>query len=340
VEDNYFGDDERPSKPAIPMQEINVEPEATETGTEGFDEESWDGTVPEPPKPSLSDIWSNPCDYLNIIAFGLCGCFGLLSVLLVAAASLDMGKWLSVSLCILGFYAAYTIRMLAALKKELNELNEVQENLRKQVGRLTEEVKQFDAENERFKEETLELEKANVEFTAQIQELEQTSNELTAAKDEFEHHNDELSKEKDALSQSVAAMQGNLDRLTNQTNELENQYQQFQGLQSQIQKYAGKNGYDMGVALQKQTEMYEKMETVMRDNASTLLQQIAADMEFVDNEEGMSREEYNKWYNRIPQRFQKMLDAKQITFDTFKGDDEVVDYDEMSKLIETLLKDA
>lgn len=54
----------------------------------------------------------------------------------------------------------------------------------------------------------------------------------------------------------------------------------------------------------------------------------------------MSREEYDKWYDRIPQRFKDMLKEKNITFDTFKGTDETIDFEEMSKLIEDLLKES
>merc|ERR1719450_1103361 len=247
-----------------------------------------------------------------------CGGLGFLFTIIAAAKLTSVGIFVSICLIVLGFWSAYEIRMLAALKKELNELQEVQENLREQVGRLTEEVKLYDQQNERFKEETRELEEANQEFQKQVEELEQTSQELNSAKDEFEAHNAELAQEKESLSTSVDSMQGNLTRLTQQTNELETQYKQFQELQTQIQKYAQKNGYDMNVALEKQNEMFEKLETVMRDNAATLLQQIAADMEFADDDEGMSREEYNKWYERIPQRFKDMLAEKNITFDTFK----------------------
>lgn len=300
-----------------------------------------DGKVEPPPKPSLKQILSNPADYCSLICFMGCGALGLIFTI-IAAANLSSSMGIPVSLCLilLGFWSAYEIRMLAALKKELNELNAVQENLKEQVGRLTEEVKLYDQQNERFKEETKELEEANQEFQKQVEELEQTSQELTQAKDEFEAHNQDLAQEKESLSASVESMQGNLGRLTEQTNELEQQYKQFQELQTQIQKYAQKNGYDMTVALEKQNEMFEKLETVMRDNAATLLQQIASDMEFNDDAEGMSREEYEKWYERIPQRFKDMLKEKNITFETFSGEDNVIDFEEMSQLIEDLLKES
>jgi len=330
--DSYISEDVSGTNPeAVQMDTLD--------GNTGGDIE--DGKVEPPPKPSLSQILSNPCDYLSLIVFMGCGGLGLIFVI-CAAASLSGSLGIPVALCliVLGFWSAYEIRMLAALKKELNELNAVQENLKEQVGRLTEEVKLYDQQNERFKEETKELEEANAEFQKQVEELDQTSQELTQAKDEFEAHNQELAQEKESLSASVDSMQGNLGRLTEQTNELESQYKQFQELQEQIQKYAQKNGYDMTVALEKQNEMFEKLETVMRDNAATLLQQIAADMEFADDSEGMSREEYDKWYDRIPQRFKDMLKEKNITFDTFKGTDETIDFEEMSKLIEDLLKES
>lgn len=327
----YIPDEDRTRPDSVQLNEIG-----DKTGGDVED----GGKVQAPPKPSLKQICSHPQDYGSLICFMTCGGLGLIFTIVAAAKITSMGIPISLCLIVLGFWSAYEIRMLAALKKELNELQAVQENLREQVGRLTEEVKLYDQQNERFKEETKELEQANEEFQKQVEELEQTSNELTAAKDEFESHNVELAQEKESLSASVDSMQGNLGRLTEQTNELESQYKQFQDLQTQIQKYAQKNGYDMTVALEKQNEMFEKLETVMRDNAATLLQQIAADMEFADDSEGMSRDEYNKWYARIPQRFKDMLTEKNITFDTFKGDDDTIDFEEMSKLIEDLLKQS
>jgi len=323
---------ERTRPASVPLK--NLGDEANATGGDIEDK------VEPPPKPTLGQILSQPQNYCSLLCFAGCGGLGLIFTIIAAAKLTNMGLAVSACLAILGFWSAYEIRMLAALKKELNELQEVQENLREQVGRLTEEVKLYDQQNERFKEETRELEEANQEFQKQVEELEQTSQELTSAKDEFEAHNAELAQEKESLATSVDSMQGNLGRLTEQTNELETQYKQFQELQTQIQKYAQKNGYDMTVALEKQNEMFEKLETVMRDNAATLLQQIAADMEFADDSEGMSREEYDKWYARIPQRFKDMLAERGITFDSFKGDDETIDFEEMSKLIEDLLKSS
>merc|ERR550525_674874 len=242
---------------------------------------------------------------------------------------------IGICLIILGTWSAYEIRLLAKLKKELNELQAVQEKLSEQVEKLTKEVKLYDEQNDRFKAETQELSEANAEFENQIAELSQIQTELKGAKDELESHRENLSQEKENLASSVESMQGNLQRLTEQTNELESQYEQFSQLQGQIQKYAKANGMEMGKALQKQNEMFSKLETVMNDNASTLLQQIATDMEFADDDEGMTRAEYEKWYARIPQRFREQLPPE--TFDKYAGDDGVMQYEEMTGLIEDLL---
>merc|ERR1719192_306992 len=73
-----------------------------------------DGKVEPPPKPSLKQIFANPCDYLSLIVFMGCGGLGLIFVI-CAAASISGKLGIPVSLCliVLGFWSAYEIRMLA-----------------------------------------------------------------------------------------------------------------------------------------------------------------------------------------------------------------------------------
>lgn len=320
---------------SVPMQDMGAAAGTETVNTLNEDVED-PNTVPEPKRPTLKEIFAKPQDYLSLICFMCCGGLGLIFALLAVTKAFDsIGRWIGCCLIILGTWSAYEIRLLAKLKKELNELQAVQEKLSEQVEKLTKEVRLYDEQNDRFKEETKELEEANADFGNQIEELSHIQNELRGAKEELETHRENLGKEKENLASSVESMQGNLQRLTEQTNELESQYEQFSQLQGQIQKYAKANGLEMGKALQKQNEMFSKLETVMNDNASTLLQQIATDMEFADDDEGMTKEEYAKWYARIPQRFRDQLPAD--TFDKFAGDDGVMQYEEMTSLIEDLL---
>jgi len=287
-------------------------------------------------KPGFKDIVSSPCSYCTVIMYVLCGLTGGIFAI-IAFTNNNVGWYSPAMLVAVAVYATYEIRLLASLKKELNGLNEVQASLREQVGRLDKQVQQFDKTNDKFKREKDQLALANDSFKDEINELEQTTTELSQAKDQFEYNNGELEKQMNRLGDANSSMQGNLQRLTEQTDELEYEYKQFQEIQTSIQKYATQNGLEMSSALERQHEMFEKLERVMKDNAFTLLQQIATDMEFRDSNEGMTEKEYNGWIKRLPSRFKETLKEKEITFTQFAGPDGVMDYEEMTTLIDSLL---
>ena len=129
----------------------------------------------------------------------------------------------------------------------------------------------------------------------QIKDLEAVAEDLTRTKDEFEGHNNDLDSQLQKLEAANTSLKGSLESLKEQTDGLEGQLKQFEELQEAIGKYAEKNNTDMSEALAKQTEMFNTLKTLMNDNAQTLLNQVATDMEYFDDEEGMTEEEFNKW---------------------------------------------
>jgi len=337
------------SKPDVPMQALNADgtpAEQRERGESSLnhqrDPNQVETKVPEMKKASCQDILSNPCNYMFIWIFTLAGVIGAVFAIICFGKNAGQSEamYASIVLLALGAIATYQIRNLAALKKELNELVEVGENLKEQVGRLDEEVAKYDQHNEDFRLQTKELEEANEKFKGEVQELQETQQDLAQTKEEFEAKNAELNEQVEKLGQANESMTNNLNRMSEHADQLEGEIQQFTALQQQIQKYAQEQGMEMGQALEKQNEMFDKLQMVMNDNAATLLQQIATDMEFVDDDEGMTEEEYNKWYERIPQRFKDELANRGISFQTFAGDDNVMQYEEMTELIDSLLKDA
>lgn len=296
--------------------------------------------VQNPKKPSISEIMADPFGHLTLVGFATCGCLGFI-FMCVAFANVSVGYYVSACLFITGFYSAYEIRMLAVLKKELNELEDVQKVLEEQVERLDKQVDVYDAQNKEFKSQTDDLQIANEKFETEIKDLEAVAEDLTRTKDEFESHNGDLDTQLEKLGAANTSLKGSLESLKEQTDGLEGQLKQFEELQEAIGKYAEKNNTDMSEALAKQTEMFNTLKTLMADNAQTLLNQVATDMEYFDEEEGMTEAEFNKWLDRIPERFRQQLDKKGFTFIQFAGEDgnNIMDFKEMGKLIEDLLKE-
>jgi len=304
-----------------------------------------------PEKPSISTILSEPMDHLSIIIFGGCGCFGFIGFIIAIAGMESVGKWIAICLCVLGIWASYEIRQLAALKKELTELATVRKELKEAVEKLDGQVAEFDQKNEEFRLETKNLQEANDEFEGEIEELQQTSLELTRTKDEFEHRNEQLDVELQKYQETNDSLGGTLQSLKEKSDHLEGTLVQFQELQGSIQRYAEKNQIDMSGALEKQQEMFDTLKTVMDDSANALLTQVAADLEEVDGEAGMTKEEFNKWLNRIPARFRQQMEEKGISFEKYAnrnteedadgGEDKdvILDFEEMAQMVEDLLKE-
>lgn len=336
IKENYMGDDSGNKSP-VPLKEIGDEGSRRDSKRESRRESRSEST--EPKKPGLKEILADPFGHLTIVGFAICGCAGLIFAC-VAFAEMSVGPYVSFCLFAVGLYAAYEIRMLATLKKELNELEDVQKDLEEQVDRLKGQVDVYDEQNDKFRAETDELKAANDKFEGEVEELKQVNQQLTGTKDQFEHQNKELDEQLEKLNTANESLKGSLSSLKEQTDNLEGQLKQFEELQDAIGKYAEKNNTDMSEALAKQTEMFDTLKTLMSDNAQTLLNQVATDLEYADNEEGMTEEEYNKWVERIPARFRKIMDQRGITFEQFAGEDRNMDYKEMADLIEELMKEG
>lgn len=261
---------------------------------------------------------------------------------LASTGGIEVGRYSSVMLIVMGFWASYEIRMLAALKKELNELQGVQESLRQNVTKLDEEVAIFDQQNEEFREETGVLMRANSHFKQELFQLSETAKLLEGSQQEFENRNGQLRKEVDIMQKSNLDMKENLANLSQQTDEMANQNEQYTDLQSHIEKYARKNNDDLTEALVKQEEMCIEFEQMLVNSSSSLLQQLATDMEFQNTDEGvdgMAEKEYDYWFSRIPKRFQNELIRRHITFDKIAGEDCVIQFDEITAVIDALLYD-
>lgn len=74
-------------------------------------------------------------------------------------------------------------------------------------------------------------------------------------------------------------------------------------------------------------------------NERALLGKIAQDIEFMDQDAGMSKEEFESFFNRIPAHLQEKFHAKGLTFERVAGDDGVVDFMEIEAMINTLMEE-
>jgi len=75
-------------------------------------------------------------------------------------------------------------------------------------------------------------------------------------------------------------------------------------------------------------------------NQRALLGKIAQDMEFLDQDSGMSRKEFDDFFARMPKQLQNRFKAKGMTFESVAGDDGVIDFMEIENMINELMKET
>lgn len=86
-------------------------------------------------------------------------------------------------------------------------------------------------------------------------------------------------------------------------------------------------------------KLYGKLQTQAAQNEKALLGKIAQDLEFLDKDVGMSKDEFGDFMERIPKHLQKRFLERNLSFEKVAGDDGVVDFMEIEEMINTLMEE-
>lgn len=288
--------------------------------------------------PSFKEIFTNPLNHVTILCYFGCAVTGL-TFTIMALAKVNIGWYAPLILMLTGGHACYEIRLLTSMKREMIKLDEMTKDLHHNIGELDSEVTTFDTRNKELGSQTKEFDTRNKELAQNAAELEALQSSLLESSEGLKSNVQNLNNQVESIKKANKTARANLKKLTMQANSLESEYKQFQELKLQLSKYATENGLALTESLEQQKEMFNKLNRAMKENASTLLSQLATDMEFRDTEEGMNNEEFDGWMERMPERFQSKLAEKNITFQTFAGTDLLMDFKESQFLIDALLND-
>lgn len=77
-----------------------------------------------------------------------------------------------------------------------------------------------------------------------------------------------------------------------------------------------------------------------KENERALIGKIAQDIEFLDKDSGMSKEEFDNFFSRIPAKLQTRFRTLGLTFEKVAGEDGVVDFMEVEDLISKLMTET
>lgn len=187
------------------------------------------------------------------------------------------------------------------------------------LGSLKEQIEHLREENNKLAEENRKFSKNNEEFEGKI--------------DQFSKENDILSGNMFEMEQSIEVLKINNDRLHFELDAL-------QTLRGNLQAYADETQLDFSQLLGEVNQSFQRLEVITMENERALLQRIAQDLEFLDHQPGMQRDEYERFVERIPEHLQDaFIKVGNNSFDQIAGKDEEIDYQEIRTLVHSVITD-
>ncbi|CAD7705393.1 unnamed protein product [Ostreobium quekettii] len=167
----------------------------------------------------------------------------------------------------------------------------------------------------------------------------------------FKHQNDRLAKTSAALrgdvdnlevtNQKIALhvdkLEDSVDELQGVSEKLKEDIEGFGDLRVEMEALAKEAGKDLDDTLESINGMYDRMQDLNAREEKALLKRVAQDLEFMDRDEKMSKEEFQRFLQRIPAQFKKRFEELDLTFASIAGADKGIDYKEMGRLIDRLI---
>jgi len=169
---------------------------------------------------------------------------------------------------------------------------------------------------DRFKQQNDRLAKTSVALRGDVNKLEATNQKIALHVDKLEDSVDELQGVSEKLKEDIEG---------------------FGDLRLEMEALAKEAGKDLDDTLDSINGMYDRMTELTLREEKALLKRVAQDLEFLDHDEKMSKEEFQRFLQRIPAQFKKRFEELHLTFAAIAGADKGIDYKEMGSLIDKLI---
>merc|ERR1712034_162358 len=102
----------------------------------------------------------------------------------------------------------------------------------------------------------------------------------------YKTHNNRLMTSVIHLKQTTESLNGELTK--------------FQKLRDSLEGYAEKENEDISDAIKHLVDLHDNIRKLTAENERVLLERIVQDVEFLDNEQGITKKEYERFLDRIP----------------------------------------
>lgn len=130
-----------------------------------------------------------------------------------------------------------------------------------------------------------------------------------------------------------------MDELQVVSDDLQQNVSQFADVRKNLEDFAAKTGKDITQVIGDVNGVYDKIFDLTVKNEKALLQRIAADIEFMDRDAAMSKQEFERFIMRIPKHLKERFAKMGTSFEEIAGEDMVIDHHEMAALIDKLLQE-
>jgi len=135
------------------------------------------------------------------------------------------------------------------------------------------------------------------------------------------------------LSENLEKMEENIETLKKSNDKLHNELQAMENLRKNLEIYAKENDSNLKKVIEDINGSFKKLEEITKENEKILLYKIAQDLEFMDNRAGMSKEEYRRFIQRVPE----YLKTEFKPFEEIAKSDKKIDYKELSGVIKSII---
>lgn len=142
---------------------------------------------------------------------------------------------------------------------------------------------------------------------------------------------------KDRLKDEVKTIQSRVGGLQKNVDNLQTTLDSYDDLRKELNEIAGDNK-DLNDMINSVNQMFNGMHDAIVQNQRTQILQTYYDVQFKDDKEGLGKKEYKRFRGRLDAETRSRFD-KYGNFESFCGDDNVIDLTEFQDLLEQVLLD-
>eukprot|EP00490_Sorites_sp_Unknown_P005845 CAMPEP_0114659338 /NCGR_PEP_ID=MMETSP0191-20121206/17643_1 /TAXON_ID=126664 /ORGANISM="Sorites sp." /LENGTH=270 /DNA_ID=CAMNT_0001884251 /DNA_START=114 /DNA_END=926 /DNA_ORIENTATION=+ len=159
---------------------------------------------------------------------------------------------------------------------------------------------------------------------------------LKANNNEYQSEIDTLKSTKNELKVQVDDIQAETDKLQQDVDQLDEQLKEFDELRNSLQDIAS-DSQDINDMINGINGMYDDMRSMMLETEKAKLFEAYYDVQFLDNDDGLSEREYKRLLNKLPIKSRNKFN-QMGTFQELAGDDNTIDLQEFQQIVERFLK--